>query len=290
MKKIIHLLRVKHWTKNLFCFAGLIFNGEIFNLSLWVLSFEVFLSFCFSSSAIYIMNDIYDRSADALHPRKKNRPIANGSISISLAITIGLISISIGLYISWIISKIAFVIILIYIFNNLIYSIWLKKLLFLDVFSISIGFILRMASGVYVLGEIPTSWIILCTMFLSLFLGFSKRLSELKSIKNKSEYNQRVVLIKYNEKSLINLVNETSFGSVFSYALFSTISGKNPALVITIPIVYYAINYYKMSLLKGEFGEEPESVILADRTLWVCILFWLVTVVIIIIFDFQFIN
>lgn len=290
MKKIIHLLRIKHWTKNLFCFAGLIFSGEIFNISLWLLSFEVFLSFCFSSSAIYILNDIYDRSADALHPIKKNRPIANGSISISSAITIGLISISIGLYISWIISKIAFVIIVIYIFNNLIYSTWLKKLPFLDVFSISIGFILRMASGVYVLGELPTSWIILCTMFLSLFLGFSKRLSELKSIKNKSEYNQRAVLIKYSEKNLINLVNETSFASVFSYALFSTISGKNPTLSITIPIVYYAINYYKLSLFKGKFGEEPESVILADRTLWVCILFWLVTVVIILIFDFQFIN
>jgi len=287
MQKIIHLLRVKHWTKNLICFAGIIFSGKIYNLSFWALSFGVFICFCLASSSIYIFNDILDKEADSLHPKKKYRPIASGSISVGVAIIIGLINVLISLYASLAISTSTLIIILVYILNNILYSSYLKKIPFLDVFSISLGFILRMISGVYVIGELPTSWIILCTMFLALFLGFSKRLSEIKSIKTKSNFSQRLVLMKYNEKILTNLVNETSFGAVLSYALFSTVSGKNPALIITVPVVYYAITYYKFSLFTGKFGEEPESVILTDKIIWLCIAIWLIIVVCVMYLDLE---
>ena len=287
MRKIIHLLRIKQWIKNLICFSGVIFGGEIFNSNSWLLSLGVFICFCFTSSSIYILNDIIDRHVDSLHPKKKYRPIASGSISIRSAIIIGLINVSIGLTISWVLGTSTIIIVIIYLINNILYSNYFKKIPIVDVFSIAFGFILRMVSGIYIIGELPTSWIILCTMFLALFLGFSKRLSELESIKVQNDFKQRLVLFKYNEKSLTNLINETSFGSILSYSLFATVSGKNPSLIITVPIVYYAIIYYKQSLFNSEFGEEPDLILLTDKTILLCTISWLIMVVTIIYLNLE---
>ncbi len=288
MKNIFLLLRIKHWTKNLICFAGIIFGGELYNINYWILSFGAFISFCFISSFVYVLNDIIDKDLDKYHYRKKYRPIPNGDISVEYAIFIGSIALSIGLVFGWLLGASIFLIILFYIFNNILYSFFLKKLPIIDVFSISLGFILRMMSGVYVIGDLPTTWITICTMFLALFLGFSKRFAEKISIKNNNHFNQRFVLTNYKNKDLISLVNETSFGSVLSYALSTTVSGKNPALIITIPIVYYAITYYKFALFNGKLGEEPETTILKDKTIQVCIVLWLIMIVLIIYHNPQF--
>ena len=107
----------------------------------------------------------------------------------------------------------------------------------------------------------------------------------IKKVQN--DFKQRLVLFKYNEKSLTNLINETSFGSILSYSLFATVSGKNPSLIITVPIVYYAIIYYKQSLFNSEFGEEPDLILLTDKTILLCTISWLIMVVTIIYLNLE---
>ena len=117
------------------------------------------------------------------------------------------------------------------------------------------------------------------SLFLALFLGFSKRLAEKASLIKMKGHMQREVLSKYTKESLISLVNETSFGSVLSYALFTTISENNPIMIITIPVVYYGITYYKLSLFNGVMGEELEEVLLTDKKIQLCIALWLILMI-----------
>ena len=290
MKKIFILIRVKQWTKNLICFAGYIFANPINYNEYFNLSFYTFACFSLMSSSVYIFNDIIDKEADLNHYKKKLRPIASGKVSIPYAISLAIIFICSGLYISHTFSKPIFFILLIYLLNNFLYTNYFKKLPILDVFSIAFGFILRLIAGIYSVNDIPTPWIVLCTMFLALFLGFSKRKAEKSSLKNetKPKNHQRPVLLKYEKEVLDNLVNETSFGAVISYSLFTISSGKNESLILTIPLVYIAITHYKMSVFKSnKYGEEPESVLLTDKTIQIFILFWIITYFSIITFNIS---
>ena len=287
MKSYIQLIRIKQWTKNFFCFAGIIFGGYLNNLNLWFIVFQTFISFCFISSSIYILNDILDREADSKHPKKKNRPIPKGDIAIKYAIIIGLVFLGLGLLIAFRIDILVFIVALAYVINNILYNLIFKNIYIIDVFSISFGFILRLSAGIYSVNQTPTSWIILCTFFLALFLGFSKRKAELSSLNKKDNFDQRHVLNNYNEKLLDDLINDSSFGSIISYALFCTSSGNNPTLVVTLPIVYYALTHYKKFLFSNKHGEEPESIILNDRiSIW-CIILWIILFVSILYYEIN---
>ena len=280
IKIIIQLIRVKQWTKNLICFAGDIFTNQISYNEYFNLSFYTFVCFSLISSSVYIFNDIIDKKADLNHYKKKLRPIASGKVSTPYAISIAIIFICAGLYISYTFSKSIFFVLLFYLLNNFLYTKYFKSLPILDVFSIAFGFILRLIAGIYAVNDIPTPWIVLCTMFLALFLGFSKRKSEKSSLKNDTKHknHQRPVLLKYEEGILEMLVNETSFGAVIAYSLFTISSGKNESLIFTVPIVYIAITHYKMTVFKNnKYGEEPESVLLTDKTIQIFILFWIIT-------------
>ncbi|MDC0911166.1 decaprenyl-phosphate phosphoribosyltransferase [Candidatus Marinimicrobia bacterium] len=278
MNNLFALLRIKQWTKNFICFAGILFSGYITNLEFWQLTTKVFFCFALVSSSVYIFNDIIDMDSDAVHPKKKNRPIASGQISIEFGLIIGFILLISGLFGAIFFSFKTFIILLLYLMNNFFYSIYLKTIPIADVFSISFGFILRLLAGIYIIGELPTAWILLCTMFMTLFLGFSKRWAELNSINNLSKNNfmQRKVLKEYSSSFLKSLINDSSLGALLSYSLFTVASNKSPNLILTVPIVYYAIAYYRKLLFEKKHGEEPDLILLNDKFLILIIAFWLI--------------
>ena len=173
IKDYLRLIRAKHWTKNLFCFSGLIF-GTISNYNDFLLpSIMTFVCFCFTSSSVYILNDILDKEADSNHPKKKFRPIASGKIKILTAIIIAVMLTIVALFIAFKINTNVFFVINMYLINNFLYNFILKKHPIVDVLSLSFGFIFRLLSGIFAVSLYPTPWIILCTFFLTLFLGFS---------------------------------------------------------------------------------------------------------------------
>ena len=283
------ILRPLQWTKNLFCFAGLIFGGRLFETNAILLSSIVFSIFCFTASGVYIFNDIIDRKYDRHHPRKKNRPIASGEISLKTASIMGIIILSGCLFISYCIGHNILNIVIIYILNNIIYSLKLKHVPVLDVFSIGIGFVMRLMAGIYILDHIPTAWVVLCTFFLAIFLGFGKRRAEINSFLRTSleNYRQRPVIKRYSKEFLDKLINDSSIMSILCYAMFATTSGKNPTLIVTLPIVFYAISHYKYILLIKNDGEEPEKIIISDSKIWLSVLVWVWSFIIIFYCDLQ---
>jgi len=283
--RFIKLLRPHQWTKNLLCLAGAIF-GPQFNMGTIKLGIFTVLVFSAGSSSMYILNDILDQEYDRQHPIKRVRPIASGAVSVPVAAVLGIV-LGVGALASALVLDVSTLICLVlYMVNNVVYSTHMKHLALFDVLSIAFSFVMRLLSGIYVLGDIPTAWIVLCTFFLSLFLGFAKRRAELHSLAE-NENLQRPILSKYTVPYLDFLINSSATMTLLCYALFTVLSGKNPTLIATLPIVYYAIMHYKRMVIIFEIGEEPDMILLKNRRIIISILIWLATYFAIIARDIQ---
>lgn len=273
----LRLLRPTQITKNAFCFAGLFFSGRIGYEGAAAAAVETFVAFCAVSSAVYIFNDLIDRKRDQLHPKKRLRPLASGEVGVAIACLMAVACVGIGLAIGYHVNLFVLGCLGLYLTNNVVYSLWLKHRPLFDVLCIAFGFVLRLAAGVYAVDDLPTTWITLCTFFLSMFLGFAKRRAELASEIPETDDQQRPVLSKYTVEFLDHLVNESAVMTVMCYALFTALPAKNPTLVLTVPIVYFAVMYYKRLVMLFRHGEEPERIVLKNLRLQICIILWIAT-------------
>ena len=318
---LIKLLRPHQWTKNLFCFAGVIFGGRLFQLDAIAQGAITVVLFCAIASAVYIFNDIQDFERDRRHPKKRFRPIASGQVRIKTAVLIAIFLATLALLGAYHLGWQTFTLVLLYAINNIIYSTGLKNVLLFDVGCIAFGFVLRLLAGIYVLGDMPTAWIVLCTFSLTLFLGFAKRRTELlallshpmhqelrdyqesSSIQNplstlhrsylklfyqRGHVNkQRPVLAQYTLPFLDSMLNSTATLTVMCYALFTIISDKNPSLVITVPIVYYAVMHYKWMVTVLAIGEEPDKILREDHGIKLSLIIWLIAYLTIVYCDIR---
>lgn len=279
------LIRPKHWVKNLFVIAPLIFSGKFTDLSFIYASFLAFLSFCFLSSSIYIMNDIKDAPTDRLHPVKKERPIATGLVKPKQAFLLSLVLMMISLLFAVFLSWQVLICLFVYLSVNLFYTLKGKNLILVDVFCIAAGFAIRVISGSYAVSAPPSGWLVTSTFFLALFLGFGKRRGELiLSQTNGSEYRK---ILKYYDVNLLgNIMISTGTVAMVMYALYTldarTIEQfKTNKLYYTIPFVVYGIFRYMFLLLKNGDGE-PTDVLLRDKGMIFSILLWFLTTILII--------
>ena len=280
IKTLIGLLRPHQWTKNLFCFAGIVFGTHLLTRDNFVNAALVFAGFCCASSATYVLNDIRDVELDRAHPKKRERSIASGRISVLAAAIVGWGLVLASGFLVWLSGWLPTTCLLLYFGLNVAYSLGLKHLVVVDVFSIALGFIFRLLAGIYALRDIPTGWIMLCTLFLALFLGFAKRRSELSDLTGERP-SQRPVLSKYRIEYLDSLVNSTATMTILSYALFTLTSGKNPTLVVTVPIVCYAIMRYKLLVMVRAGAQEPERLLVLDPGIQLSVVAWLVAFLVI---------
>lgn len=288
MPPLLRLLRPHQWTKNLACLAGVVFGGRITEPHAIAMGVAIAAAFSLAASAMYVFNDIQDIDRDRRHPKKRLRPLASGQVNLYVAYGMMLVLViaAIGMA-AWLGERSLFCLLL-YIPINLSYSLYLKHQAIFDVSCIAVGFVLRLLAGIYVVGDIPTAWIALCTFSLALFLGFAKRRAELSDllldvdsglsgsgIQSKAR-SQRPVLEQYTVPFLDSLVNSTATMTVMCYALFTTTSGKNPSLVITVPVVHYAVMHYKYLIMVQRGADEPDRVFLTDARIGMSILLWLV--------------
>ena len=269
------LLRPRQWTKNAFCFAGLVFSGRLSDVGGWRGALLTFAVFCVASSAVYILNDVVDVARDRLHPKKKNRPLAQGRIAMPSAVIAALALAALALGVGALLGPAAWGCLAGFLVLNVLYSYRLKHLALIDAAAIALGFVLRLVGGIYAIHEWPTAWNVLCTFFLALFLGFAKRRSELAELGEDISPTQRPVLAKYTVPFLDSLVNSTATMTVLTYALFTAISGRNPTLVVTVPFVHYGVMRYELLLRRAQGTEEPDTVLLKDRGILLCVLLWL---------------
>jgi len=292
IKTFISLIRPKHWVKNTFVITPLIFSLK-FNDPVAITKILIaFVAFCLLASAIYILNDIFDKEKDRNHPTKKLRPIANNEISIKTAyfgfILLSIISLSVAFFINL---KTFIVFIIYFILTNL-YSIKFKKLVIFDAFFIALGFVLRVYAGAFAI-EVPVShWIALTTLFISLFLAFGKRRSEYMLINSLSDYKElpkREVLNFYNE-TLLNIFIIISLTlTIMMYTLYTispdTISRfHHDNFIYTVPIVVYGVFRYLYLIFVKSNEDDVTEIVLKDKLLLFTIVFWGLSIIFLIYF------
>ena len=286
MRSFIASMRLQQWIKNLFLFAALVFSGNLFVLHDVVLVVEGFFLFSLASSAVYLFNDISDLENDKLHPVKSLRPLPSGKLRVGPALAGSILLAATGLLGGYLIRPQFSLVLILYLLINLLYSLKLKEIVILDVMTISAGFVLRVVAGA-VLINVPTSeWLIICTLLLSLFLGFSKRRNELTVLEEQADFH-RSVLAQYSPYFLDQMIGIVTASTVMSYALY-TISeetvrkfGTN-RLFYTVPFVLYGIFRYLYLVHKKEAGGNPARLALTDVPLLINISLWILTATIII--------
>ena len=279
-------MRPSHWVKNLVVFAALIFAQVYTDPNKVLLAVIAFIAFCFGTSAIYIINDIFDRENDKKHPVKSKRPIAAGKISVPTAITAALILLILSIVLAACANLLTVLALATYMILNLAYSAFLKHVVIIDVMSIAAGFVLRAAAGGFAI-EVPISpWLLVCTILLALFLGFGKRRHEL-ALLNAEAINHRKALANYSTPFLDQMISVVTASTVVAYA-FYTLSPEvvenfgTHWLSATIPFVLYGIFRYLYLIFHKEMGGNPTKLMLTDMPLMLCVLLWLVTVLVVI--------
>jgi len=279
---ILESLRPRHWIKNFVVFAGLLFSQNIFNFPLLFKVIFAFLIFCLLSSSVYILNDLTDLEEDRRHPVKSRRPLASGRLKASHAILILIFLIPFLLGISYYLSLSFFFVVLAYFLLQLAYSFSLKHIVILDVFAIAFGFALRVVAGAVIINVEISSWLLICTILLALFLGFSKRRHELVVLEDGAQ-EHRKVLTDYSSYLLDQMISVVTASTVVSYALYTmskeTIEKFGTRnLIFTVPFVLYGIFRYLYLIHKKEEGGSPESILVTDKPLMVSILLWAIAV------------
>lgn len=283
------LMRPIQWVKNVFVIVPLIFSKNLFNVSLFSQSFLALVSFCAAASSIYIVNDIADRKIDLAHPVKRNRPIASGEVSTLTGAVMAtvLIIISFLLLSAGKLPAGTWLAIIAYVVVNLFYSFALKQIVLIDVFVIAVGFILRILAGGYAIDVKISSWLIMTTLFIAIFLGIAKRRSEFVQMNGSSNEIARRVLADYDLSLIDQILSVSAASVIIAYALY-TVSERTvhafgtEALIFTTIFVVYGIFRYLYLIHKMGLGENPTGVILADKPMIINIAFYVVSLVAII--------
>jgi len=286
---IVKSMRPVQWIKNFFVFAGLIFSQEFFDLHKVLLSFAAFAIFCLLASGVYIFNDIIDLSADRQHPTKKFRPLPSGQIPVWLASIFAVLFVGAGLIWAFSLDSRLGIVGATYILLQILYSFTLKKLVIVDILVVASGFLLRAAAGAIVINVVISSWLLLCTSLLALFLVTAKRRQELARIISKNSNFTRYVLKSYSLPFLDELITIEVSATITSYSLYvfspDTASRFHTHyLGLSLPFVLYGLFRYLYLVKVLNKGESPEKIVISDPPFIINLLLWVFSIIIIIYF------
>jgi len=264
-------MRPRQWSKNLLLFAGLVFAAKLGDPTRWVAAGAVFAAYCAASSAAYLVNDVRDAEHDRMHPLKRLRPVARGELSprVALALAGGLAVIAFALVAPLGVVSVGFLAAFLGLQGA--YSLGLKHLVLVDVFAIAALFVIRSAAGAEAVDVRISSWLLLVTALLALFLALAKRRSELALAGS-----SRPVLEGYSLALVDQLIAVTVACTIAAYAIY-TFTAHSPALMATIPFVVFGLFRYLLLVHRDDLGEEPENVLLTDRPLVAAVVLWAVT-------------
>jgi 4-hydroxybenzoate polyprenyltransferase len=278
MKQYLKLIRVEQYIKNAFVFAPLFFDSQFLNIDNLINVTLAFLCFCSISSSVYIFNDYFDINEDKNHPQKRFRPLASGSISIKNGLVLMLILMISSIIVSYLISVELFLVIISYLALNFLYSKWLKHIAILDVNIIAVGFILRIVAGSVVSDVVPSIWILLITYLLALFLGISKRRTDVVLAENGNAVRKNIE--GYNLVFIDVILGILASIIIVSY-IFYCISPEvqlhyhSNLLYVSIIFVVNGIFRYLKLVFVDQSTYSPTKIVLNDLFIQLTILGWL---------------
>ena len=285
----LQLLRPAQWIKNVFVFLPMFFSGNMLIASMWGYSLAAFFAFSFAASAIYCLNDIRDVEADKIHQKKRLRPIASGAVKVSSAYILmaisAILSLLTALLLPWGIPSLASIIAL-YLVLNVAYCFKLKQVAIIDVFTVSIGFVLRILAGGIACGIWVSPWLACMTFILALFLAFAKRRDDV-IIREQTGVVVRKNILGYNSSFLNQTLGILAAVMMMCYIIYAV----SPAVtarfnceylyVTSVFVLAGILRYLQVAMVETRSGS-PTKVLLHDRFLQIDLLCWIITFITII--------
>ncbi len=266
----LKLLRPKHYLKNALIFLPLVFSGQLTNADALGKSVFAFFAFCAVASTVYIINDIQDRNLDRLHPKKKHRPIASGSVPVLAAalVAVALLCLVGFIHLYAHFSSLSLGLLGLYLLVNVAYSMGLKNVPVLDVAILSSGFVLRVFYGGEAAGVVVSSWLYLAILASSFYLGLGKRRNELAS----NGAVTRKVNAAYTQEFLDKNMYVSLALTIVYYSLWAIDPAQKHAhMPLTIPLVIIIAMTYSLTVERADSDGDPVNVILKSRSLIVLV-------------------
>lgn len=279
---ILQSFRPLQWVKNGFILAPLLFSHNMLNRSMILPTLFVVILFSFLCSSVYMFNDLLDVENDRTHPIKRNRPIAAGRLSVRSAWLVSLSLAALVLFLTWRYFPAVWGYFLTYAALNVFYSLFLKKMVIIDVMVIALGFDIRVLIGGAVNRLEVTPWILLMTFTLAVLLGLVKRRSELVSIGGSARIQtSRKALEAYSLELLNPLITIATTATLLGYMIFITLPqtqvkfNQADALFWTVPFVCFGLFRYLYLTFERQMGENPAQVLFSDAPFLANALLWL---------------
>jgi 4-hydroxybenzoate polyprenyltransferase len=275
---LVRSLRPAQWAKNTFVLAPLVFAGGLAAPGALARALAAFATFCAASSAVYLANDLRDREQDRNHPRKRHRPIAAGTLPAGVAGAAAVVLGAAALAAALALGRDFAAALGGYLALQGLYTLWFKRVVILDALAIALGFVLRVYAGAAAVSVAVSPWLFLCTIFLALFLAFSKRRHELVLLADGAS-SQRGVLTEYSPVFLDQMMNVVTASAVVCYALYAvapeTVAKHGGrSLLVTVPLVLFGIFRYLYLVYHRQEERNPTEAILRDPPFLINMALW----------------
>ena len=290
MKNIVILLRPQQWLKNGFIFIPLFFDHKLMDWYCLCSAILAFFAYSFAASAIYCLNDLIDVDADRKHPKKCKRPIAAGVISKAQALLLVALCLGVAFAIAAMLEGNAqwkvIGILGVYIVMNIAYCLKLKQMAIVDVFIISVGFVLRIFVGGFATGVVLSQWIVLMTFLLALFLAFAKRRDDVVIYEDTGVLARKNVN-RYNLPFMNQVIGVVSSITMVCYIMYTVDPevmarmGSRYVYLTSVFVLAGIIRYLQLTIVDVKSGS-PTKVLMKDRFVQCSIIGWIITFVLII--------
>ncbi|NUM52537.1 MAG: decaprenyl-phosphate phosphoribosyltransferase [Candidatus Hydrogenedentes bacterium] len=275
---LVTALRVYQWPKNLVVFGALVFALQLGDAVQVTRSVVAFLVMCAASSTIYLLNDLIDIEKDRAHPEKKNRPIASGALRVPVAVAMLLVLGACALIVAFALRVEFAGAVICYLVLNLAYSFVLKNIMLVDVMAIAISFVIRGIAGALVISVEFSNWLVVCTLFLALFLALGKRRREIGLLEEEA-IKHREVLGHYSVPYLDALMVILAATTLLAYTIY-TCSPEvverlhTDKLYVSLPFVVYGLFRYLYLVHHKSGGGDPSRTLVRDVPLLTTVLLW----------------
>ena len=275
---LIRSTRPRQWVKNLFVLAALVFSGRLLEVDYALTALAAAAAFLLTSASVYLINDVTDARQDRLHPEKRRRPVASGALPGRPAVAAAVVLMVLGVTGSWFLQPALAGILAAYAALNLAYSFGLKHAFLVDILMVAAGFFLRAVGGAVAIDVAISTWFILCTFTLTLFLAAAKRRGELEQL-GEDAAGHRPALAAYAVPFLDQVIGVLASATIVCYALYATGVGDGGLsasrwMQWTIPLVLYGLLRYLHLVHRGEGGGDPTTLLWSDRPLQVTLVLW----------------
>jgi 4-hydroxybenzoate polyprenyltransferase len=288
LKSLVRLARPGHWIKNLFVLAALVFARKLGDAHAWLVSLGALAAFCLASSAAYAINDAMDREEDARHPEKRRRPVAAGDLGARTAVAFGLVLAASSLVLAAAVGPRFTAAVGAYLVLMAGYTFGLKRVAILDVLLIASGFVVRAYAGGLAIQVEVSHWLLLCTLTLSLFLGFAKREAERVALGAGAAATRPIAWGVYTERALEHMMTVSAGLAIATYMLYTVsertvreVVGSHWLFVTVLPVVYAVFRFYSRAIAGEVSG--PVEMVRRDRPFLAALAVWAAMVVLVLV-------